>query len=173
MKKKKKRKQELMPLESWQAHFVQKSLMAVDPQTFLACTHIYQAAARLTMVVENPQERKFAIEGKVYGFADIPMNRGMLAVMDFLRDQRQQIGPAVCSRLMAMGVLFESAQTDQRFSEFFRNKSADGSVMVAEVFMTACAQARFVKRTLDLDIEDVLAIAKRLAAEDPPEPPKA
>lgn len=146
---------------------MKKAQIAVDPQVFLACTHVYQSAARFKMVVENPMERKFAIDGRVYGFADIPMNRGMLATMDFLRDQRREIGPAVCTRIMAMGPIFEQAQADPRFSDFFKDPTDDGAVMVAECFMTACAQAKFIKRTLDLDIEDVLTIATRIAALDP------
>jgi hypothetical protein len=163
-------KRDRMNRRQWTSPFVQKSLRPVDPQLFLACTHVYQAAARFQLVVENPQERKFAIDGTVYGFTDTPMNRGMLATMDFLREQRSEFGPAVCSRLMAMGLMFETARNDKRFSEFFKDESDDGSVMVAECFMAACGQARFVERTLDLDPEDVLKIANRLAALDPPTP---
>ena len=160
------RKRDRMSRRQWDSPFARMAIRPVDPKLFLACTHIYQAAARFQMVVENPMERKFAIDGKVYGFADIPMNRGMLAAMDFLRDQRAELGPAVCSRLMALGVMFEVARADQRFSEFFKDETSDGAVMVAECFMQACAEARFIPRTFDLDTEDVLTIAKRLAAED-------
>jgi len=60
----------------------------VDPDLFLWCQGIYYAAASLSMPVENPAAKPLFADGdKTYAFSDIPINRGMLAVMKELRER--------------------------------------------------------------------------------------
>jgi hypothetical protein len=162
----KKSRRKKLSKEAWSTQFTQRLIQPVDVEVFRACIHVYQSAARLTMPVENPEQRKFSIDGKVYGFKDIPMNRGMLAVGDFLGDQRDAMMPGICSRIMAFGGALQTIRKDARFAQFFKEDTSDGAYMVSEALTDAFATAQFIDRTLEIDIDSVLEIAVVIAAAD-------
>ena len=85
------------------------SMEPVDAEFFLWCSGIYSAAAHLSTPVENPASRPIFADGdKHYAFSDIPLNRGMLAVMNELRERgsSEDEKMAMCSRLMHFGEVF-------------------------------------------------------------------
>jgi hypothetical protein len=165
----KKSKKKKIQKSAWNAPFTQRLVQPItDIQLWRSCLGVYAAAARLTMPVSNPMERKISIDGAVYGFADIPMNRGMLAIGDFLGDDRTQM-PAICNRIMAIGTVLQALRSDIRFSRFFKDDTSDGAYMVSEALTDAFATALFNERTLDINLESVLAIAHRIFDEDPEE----
>ena len=151
-----------------QPGFIADMSLAVDPDTFLFMSNIYQAAARLTMPTDNPAARPIFQDkaGKTYSFADIPMNRGMLAVTKQLRELSIEPTQPYLARLMHLGEVLEQRE---KFAEFFKpSDEDDGSVMVAGPLIMACAVARFDANTdrLGFDLNDVLVHALRFKAED-------
>lgn len=140
---------------------------AVDPEKFLFVLNIYHAAARMTMPVENPQLLKFQVEDKVYSMTDIPMNRGMMAATKELVSQgvSQEERMAYLFRLMHFGELFEH---QERFGDLIRPSDEDGSLMVADALMKACAVARIYAEhdRIGFDLDDVLKHAKSFSNEE-------
>jgi hypothetical protein len=165
VKKKKKQRQKRISKQVFNAPFMQKTRLPVPEDLWLACVDVYQNAAALRMPVENPEERKLNIGDTIYGFADIPMNRGMFAVMDFAR--QPELHPALTTRIMAMGAVLSELRMDARFSPFFKDSAADRSWMVEEALMKAFASADFQAGTLSFDLESVLAVAQAIAEKDP------
>jgi hypothetical protein len=143
-----------------------------DEDQYLYCLTMYQAAAGMSMPVENPENRKIQIEG--YGtvaFTDNPMNRGMLAVSKELTDQgmehRERM--AMVSRIMHFGDIIEAKD---RFSHWFQPSTEEGALSINEALMRAGATARIIVSgdQMGFDLDDVERIANeisnRLDAED-------
>lgn len=136
----------------------------VDPDLFLWCQGIYQAAASLTMPVESPAAKPmFVHKGQSYSFSDIPINRGMLAVIKELRerglsdDQRM----AMSWRLMHFGDIFKHKE---KLTAFIKPGEKPGELQVSEALIKDCATARIVssKKNVRFDINDVVRIAQEL-----------
>ncbi len=141
---------------------------SVDPDLFVWCSNVYQAAANLSMPVENPASiAKFRDGESGYVPSDIPVNRGMLAVMKELsdRDVGDDERMALSWRIMHFGQVFDHMD---RLTEFVKEGDSPSSVMVSEALMKACASARFVEIDGDLrfDIEDVIRIAREITARE-------
>ena len=139
----------------------------VDPDLFLWCSNVYSAAAHLTMPVENPASRPaFAIEGKVYSFSDLPVNRGMLAVMKELKDRSvpEEDRMAFATRLMHFGEVLKS----KNLQKFMKQGNEPGALMVSEALIRACATARMkvTRKRIGYDVSDVARIAQQLTDED-------
>jgi len=139
----------------------------VDPELFLWCSNVYSAAAHLTTPVENPENRPvMEIEGSVYSFSDLPINRGMLAVMKELRDrgvsesERMSFG----ARIMHFGEVLQS----KKLRKFMKEGDEPGALMVSEALIRACATARMsvIRNRIRFDISDVARIAERLTKEE-------
>ena len=139
----------------------------VDPELFLWCSGIYQAAADLSMPTPNPENRPVFQDGEdVYSFKDIPVNRGLLAVtkelneLDTPDDQRLSI----CTRLMHFGEVLKSKE----LSEFIKPGEEPGALAVSEALIKACATAKLLisKKSIRYDIKDLKKIAKRLTDEE-------
>jgi len=150
----------------------EKVNLPVDEDLFLYCSNLYSTAASFAMPVENPEEKKIHIKDiGTFGFKDMPMNRGMLAITKELREQgiAENIRFSIGIRVMHFGQVLEARD---RFSQWIRPKDEDDSVDVAEALIRACALAKFKLTDDDLvfDLDDVelhaSAIAKRLDAED-------
>lgn len=150
----------------------EKVNLPVDEDLFLYCSNLYSAAASFAMPVENPEEKKIHIQDVgTFGFKDMPMNRGMLAITKELREQgiAEDIRFSLGNRIMHFGHVLEARD---RFPQWIRSKDKDDSVDVAEALIRACALAKFILTDDDLvfDLDDVelhaSAIGKRLDAED-------
>lgn len=150
----------------------EKVNLPVDEDLFLYCSNLYSAAASFAMPVENPEEKKiYIIDLGTFGFKDIPINRGMLAITKELREQgvAENIRFSMGIRVMHFGQVLEARE---RFEQWIRPRSEDDSVDVAEALIRACALAKFKLTDDDLvfDLDDVKlhasAIEKRLDAED-------
>lgn len=137
----------------------------LDPDLFLWCANIYQAAARMTMPVENPAAKKIQIGEKTMSFTDIPINRGMMAVMKELgeRNAPQDDRMAMAWRLMHFGEIFEHA--DGELAEFFRPAEDDPEAKeISTAVIKACATARMIidGESVEWDIPDVIRIAREI-----------
>ena len=140
----------------------------VDAEFFLWCSGIYSAAAHLSMPVENPASRPIFADGdKTYAFSDIPLNRGMLAVMKELteRGSSEDEKMAMCSRLMHFGEVFGA---HKELEPFLKKGDKGDEVLVSEALIKACATARMllIGDKLRFDIKDVARIAQELTGED-------
>lgn len=139
----------------------------VDPKTFVFASNVYQAAARMTMPVENPGAKPLVQDekGRTYSLSDIPMNRGMLAVVGQLREMKVDNPAAYTARLMHMGEIF---QEKERFAEFFKPSDEDDSVMVSDALLMAAGVAKFIvnDKHMGFDLDDVLLHARRFEAEE-------
>lgn len=136
----------------------------VDPELFLWCEGIYHAAASLAMPVENPAAKPLIADGdKTYAFADIPMNRGMLAVMKELRERglTDEQKMAMSWRLMHFGDIFKH---QNKLQAFIKKGENAGELQVSEALIKACATARVLtsKKKVRYDINDVARIAQEL-----------
>jgi len=136
----------------------------VDPELFLWCQGIYHAAASLSMSVENPAAKPLFSDGdKTYAFSDIPINRGMLAVMKELRElglsEEQKM--AISWRIMHFGDIFKH---QHKLQAFIKNADSLEEIQVSEALIKACATARIVttKKNVYFDINDVARIAQEL-----------
>lgn len=140
----------------------------VDPEMFLWCQGVYSAAAHLSMPVENPGARPILEhDGKLYGFSDIPINRGMLAATKELRERGvgEDQKMATLTRLMHFGEVF---QHRDRLAAFIKPGDEEGTVSVSEALIKACATAKFILTgdKMRLDIDDVARIAQQLTDEE-------
>ncbi|WP_104429743.1 hypothetical protein [Methylobacter tundripaludum] len=145
----------------------------VDPDLFLWCQGIYHAAASLSMPVENPAAKPLFTDGdKTYAFSDIPINRGMLAVMKELREPElseelrepelsEEQRMAISWRLMHFGDIFKH---QEKLQAFIKNGDSPGELQVSEALIKACATARIIttKKNVRYDIDDVTRIAQEL-----------
>ncbi len=139
----------------------------VDPELFLWCSGIYQAAAGLSMPVENPGSRPlFTHNDKTYSLSDMPINRGMLAVMKELRERgvSQDEKMAITFRLMHFGEIFNS----ELLRPFIKQSEEPESVMISEALIKACATAKLVHEgdNMFFDLQDVARIAQELTDEE-------
>jgi hypothetical protein len=140
----------------------------VDPDLFVWCCNVYQAAANLSMPVDNPESlAKFSAGERGYVLSDIPLNRGMLAVMKELDDRA--IGDdermAMSWRIMHYGQIFDHID---KLGEFIKEGDTPDSVMVSEALIKACASARFIESedNLHLDVDDIIRIAREITILD-------
>jgi hypothetical protein len=146
--------------------FYQDSIRTVPVDVWKACVIAYQAAARLTMPVKNPGEYKVRMGGQVYAFTDNPLNRGMMAVKEFLREEQMEFFPAIVTRIMAFSGVMERIQTEERFAVFFKPAEEEGATMISEALLDAFATAQFMPRTMDVDLDAVHSIATTLLAQE-------
>ncbi|WP_334037765.1 hypothetical protein [Burkholderia gladioli] len=140
--------------------------LSVDEDLYLYCSNLYVAAAHLSMPVENPGAKKLRIEGVgTLAFADLPINRGMLAVTKELSEQGvdQPLRFSMCWRIMHFGDVI--AETE-RFANWIRPGTEQGEIEVAEALIRACATAR-IDMSNDkgsFDMDDVARLAAEIDA---------
>lgn len=139
----------------------------VDPELFLWCSNVYSAAAHLTMPVENPENRPVVeFEGNAYSFSDLPINRGMLAVMKELRDRGISEKERMCfgARIMHFGEVLRA----KKLQKFMKQGDNAEALLVSEALIRACASAKISvsRNRIRFDIADVARIAQRLTDED-------
>lgn len=139
----------------------------VDPDLFLWCSNVYSAAAHMTMPVENPATRPaFELDGSVYSFSDLPINRGMLAVMRELKDRAvsEEDRMAFATRLMHFGAVLQS----KKLQKFMKQGEEPGALMVSEALIRACATAKMkvTRSRIGYVVADVARIAQQLTDEE-------
>lgn len=133
---------------------------ACVPDRFLALTLIYQCASSVPL-------RKPA--GPGYYLSDIPINRGMLAVVSAMRNHGDSVQSQLSTtmRMMHMNEIFEASEY---FGNYIRpGTDGDHSIEVADALLKAVAVARLQrsKGGFRFDLADVLAHAQRFEiAED-------
>jgi hypothetical protein len=159
------KKRKLLPKATQNSPFYLRSTLPVPLDVWRACMIAYQAAAELKMPGVDPTEYKIGIAEKLYTFPNNPMNRGIFAVKEFLGQDQADLMPAVCARLMAVGVIRE-IRDDERFAQFFKGDAPDGDFLVDDALLDSFATATFVPRTLDFDLQSVLAIANDRALQE-------
>lgn len=144
------------------------STAPVDAGLFLWCHGIFLAAASGRMPVDDPAATPLLAEGdKVYSLSDVPLNRGLLAVVKELSDRgvgtEQKV--AVSYRLLQ---LCEVLENQEAIREFLRLEIEPGEPEVSEALIKACASARFAfsEQGTRFDIEDVARIAHELAVSE-------
>jgi hypothetical protein len=142
---------------------IERHTWPVDPELFLWCSGIYSGAAQLAMPVQNPAAKPVVEhDGKVYSLSDIPINRGILAVMKELREHgaSEDVRKSMVWRLMHFGEVLEKPA----LSAFIRPGDEPGAVSVSEALIKACATAKFILTGDDLrfDVDDIARIAQEL-----------
>ncbi|SFM64063.1 hypothetical protein [Rugamonas rubra] len=143
-----------------QSNFLQDLQAQADPDRFLAMMQVYQTAARVPL---PPRA------GPGLHLTDIPLNRGMLAVVGAMRKHRDAPAAlrATLSRLMHVDEIFEAREY---FARYIRpGTDGDDGVEVADALLKAVAVARIELHGehARFDLADVLAHARRFeAAED-------
>jgi hypothetical protein len=138
--------------------YLQEMMTSVDADRFLEMSHVFQAGARVPLELRS---------GPGYHLTDIPMNRGMMAVVGAWKKAGAPDAQlnATMTRLMSLGDIFEAPEY---FGDYIRpGDSADDGIAVADVLLRATALARLVdvEGCLRFDLADVLAHAQRLDAE--------
>ena len=91
---------------------------------------------------------------------DIPINRGILAVMRETEHLSQADRMALTFRLMHFGEAMAAAREDDRFAtHLLPDEDEDGAVMVSGSFQKAYAQCQFLatKKTLRVDLDSLLS----------------
>lgn len=142
-----------------QSQFLQDLQAQADPDRFLAMTQVFQQAARVPL----PQP-----SGPGYYLTDMPLNRGMLAVVGAMRkagDSDREVC-ATLARLMHIGEIFDARE---RFGHFIRpgtDADGDGGIEVADALLKAAAVARIepMGERACFDLDDVLVHAQRFEA---------
>ena len=143
-----------------QSQYIQDLQSPADPDRFLAMTQVYQKVARVPL--PKPV-------GPGLYLKDMPMNRGMLAVVAAMRKHgdSERAVRATTMRMMHMDEIFEAREY---FCDYIRpGTDGDGSIEVADVLMKAAAVARILPMGDGscFDLAEVLAHARRFeAAED-------
>lgn len=94
--------------------------------------------------------------------ANIPMNRGMMAVMREARELPERERQALAWRVMHFGDALEAGRADTRFSEHLKQSDEDGALMVSEPFVRAYAECRFLPSDDDvnIDMDDLFRLAE-------------
>lgn len=146
------------------SQFIQDLQAPADPDRFLAMTQVYQRAASVPL----PKPL-----GPGLHLNDMPINRGMLAVVGAMRQHgdSEQALRATMMRMMHMDEIFEARD---HFGDYIRPGMDDeGSIEVADVLMKAVAVARILPlgEGACFDLADVLAHAQRFDAADNPAGP--
>ena len=155
-----------LPASVVSSPYYEQATQAVPRELWMASLTLYQSAARFVTPVTNPGEYKVRFGKKVYSFPDTEMNRGIVALKEFLRDDQQDLFPSIVARIMALGEVLQPMRQQERFSVFFLADATDGSWTVSDALLEAFASAPFVPRTFSVHLEAVYRIAtETLAAE--------
>jgi hypothetical protein len=143
------------------------SLLPVDPELFLWCQGVYCAAATMAMPVQNPEYTRVPLNEKG-GFVlkDMPINRGMLAVLKELRERKasEETKMAMMTRLMHFGDILREAA----LATFIKRRGDSDELSVSEAVIKACATAKLVviNDRIRFDIDDLARIAQQFTDEE-------
>jgi hypothetical protein len=134
-----------------------------DPEVYLYLTNVYSAAASRKMPSKAGAFRPPDEPGRWLVLSDIPINRGMLAVVGELRSMniKDELMHAYMMRVMDFSQVFEHRE---KFAEFIRDSDEPGAVSVSEALIKACAAANYLiaGEHMQFDLDDVLRRARML-----------
>jgi hypothetical protein len=142
----------------------------VDPEKFIFAAHAYQAAASMSMPTENLQSKPLLIlDGTPVSLTDVPLNRGMMAVIKELREAGVENVQAYVWRLMHFTEILEARE---RFGALMK-PSQDGTAMISDAVFYAAATAKMRggpgHADAGFDIDEVIQVAQAYAIEHPDE----
>ena len=144
-------------------------LQPIDPETYMFLTNVYQAAASRTMPVAKPGLFRVP-DGPEGGYVltDIPINRGMMAVVGELSSMGigGDLRRAYMFRVLDFGQIFEHGDL---FDEFIKPGDEPDARSVSEAIIKAVAVAEYDTQSdyPKLRPESILEHARRFArAED-------
>lgn len=131
----------------------------IDYEKFSFYFDVFNKAAAMQIPCKNPETVSFGIEDdgeiKQYSFSDIPVNRGMMAIMDEMRNVETEDDIfSIGMRVMAFGEFVN----DRKFSKFF--KTEDGDMYISESLLKAISEAKY-KKSGGINKKDVMKIANR------------
>jgi hypothetical protein len=127
---------------------------SVDPETFKFALGLFQEAATGRMTgshINKPTEPG-------YHLTNVPMNRGMLAVVRETRHLSESERQALMLRVMHFGETIKMVMTDSRFSEHVRSEGAEWAI--SDEFMGAYSSCKFsiYDKHIKADIENLAAL---------------
>lgn len=139
----------------------------VDSKIFDFVLNVCQAAGDMTMPTENPESQPILkMDGLVYAFKNIPLNRGLLAAKQQLIELGVDNLQGYLFRLLHFGQLLEASD---RFGDLIKRGDLDGTSIVSDAVIFAAAQGKFVANVEEtgFDIEDTVRVAHEYAAQHP------
>lgn len=128
----------------------------VDPKLFAFAIELFHAAAAgldPSAHIPKPDPDRPGLY-----LTNIPINRGMLAVMRETKHLTQDQSVALSARLMEFGFAVDRLKDDPRFAEHIKKGDDEHSLMVSEEFRSAFSQCafRFDQECMGPDVEDLL-----------------
>src|ERR1700754_189479 len=110
----------------------------VPVDTFNFALTLYEQAARGTMPGSHLQGGPGPDDkpGGIY-LTNIPINRGMMAVVRENRHLSDGMRQSLLMRLMHFGEMLEKAQADSRFNDHFKPADEEGAMMISGAFTHA------------------------------------
>jgi hypothetical protein len=129
----------------------------VKPELFAFAVPLYQAAASGELHgahIPKPDPEKPGMY-----LTNIPINRGMLAVMNQTRHLSHAERGALTWRLMHFGQAIQAALADERFGEHVKPGDEPESLLISSEFQDAYAVCKFetIGENSRPDMEDLLA----------------
>lgn len=134
----------------------------VDPALFEFAIPLYQAAASGSYPDAHIKPGEPGEEAG-WRLTNIPMNRGMLAVMNETRHLSQDERQALVMRLMHLGDALSAAHADPRFAEHVKD-GEDNVLLVSDVFQHGLAVCKF-KVSNDFVVPDMDDLWERIKDE--------
>lgn len=142
---------------------------AIPLDTFEFALTLYEQAARGTMPGYHLQGGPGPDDepGGIY-LTNIPINRGMMAVVRENRHLSDAVRQSLLMRLMHFGEMMEKAQADPRFDGHFKPSDEEGAMMISGAFIHAAAECKFVASNDNFgpDIDDLHRLAVLYKDED-------
>ncbi len=141
----------------------------IPVDTFNFALTLYEQAARGTMPGYHlkggpgPDDEP----GGIY-LTNIPINRGMMAVVRETRHLTEEVRQSLLMRLMHFGEMMAMAQADARFADHFKPSDEEGVLMISGAFTHAAAECRFVvsAKNIGPDMDDLYRLAELYRDED-------
>jgi hypothetical protein len=144
------------------AHMDHILTVPVDPAVFEFAIPLFQAAASGAYPDAHIKPAQ-PDDGPGFRLTNIPMNRGMLAVMKETKHLSQDEREALVMRLMHFGDAFVAARADPRFAEHVKD-GQDDAVLVSDAFQRGVAVCAF-KVTDDHVVPDMDDLWERIKDE--------
>lgn len=126
-----------------EAMIAQISGTKIDPEIFIQSVGVYQRAASGVDPTSRIRPKRQRGQRGIQ-LTDIPVNRGMLAVMRLTRDLDDHSRRALALRLLCLGAAVDCARKDARFCDVIAAHDADNTY-VEDSFFRAFATCQFVK----------------------------
>lgn len=112
----------------------------IDKECFLYAVDIFQNAAALKMPSVNPQEKKLVFDDSTISFTDIPLNRGMLAVVDEMKEViSEEDRYSLLHRLLCIGDIIQWSE----ISDWLKKDEEDPeNLQISQSLLYAIAECK-------------------------------